>query len=43
MELTRPLPGVLFDSPAGAGSRAAPTPEELRARLMELLGGLLGA
>lgn len=35
--------GVLFDSLAGAGSRTAPTREELRVGLLELLDGLLAA
>lgn len=33
--------GVLFDSVAGAGSRAVPTREEIRAGLLELFRGML--
>lgn len=33
--------GILFDSVAGAGSRAVPTREEIRAGLLELFRGML--
>ncbi|MFE3457953.1 TetR/AcrR family transcriptional regulator [Nocardiopsis aegyptia] len=35
--------GVLFDALAGAGSASPPSPEELRATILTLLDGLLGA